>query len=124
MVGAFKPAVLISASVALAGGAGYLTSQAIGGATAPVRTVTINVGPRGPAGPPGPAGAQGPAGAKGDTGDVGPVGPAGAQGPPGPTGDPGPQGPPGAVSCPTGYQPTAVVINHPGGQITLYACAK
>jgi hypothetical protein len=90
---------------------------------APVKTVTVNIhngtpGPRGPIGLPGPKGDTGPQGVTGTKGDTGPVGP------PGPKGDTGPQGPSGAVSCPSGFVPGDVVINHPGGQVTIYGCIK
>ena len=110
-------AILI-ASLLLAGGAGYLTSQALGvGKKTEARTTTVNVatgvsGPQGEPGPPGP---------KGDTGAQGTKGDPGAQGPPGP---PGPQGPSGATACPTGYTEGALVINHPQGQVTIWTCIK
>jgi hypothetical protein len=71
----------------------------------PTRTVTIDVatGPQGDPGPPGPPGP------KGDKGDVGPQGPA---------------GPPGGLVCPTGFSEGDLVINHPGGQVTLFTCLK
>ena len=116
-----KVLALIVGALTLAGGAGFAASMAIGGSSAPARTVTINVatGLRGPAGPPGPKGDPGPAG---DTGPAGPAGDPGAQGPAGPKGDTGPAGPPGEQTCPAGYQPGALVINHPGGQVTLWTC--
>lgn len=88
---------VLAVSLALAAGAGYLTSTAIGGSSQATRTVTIDVatGPAGPAGPPGPAGP------KGDTG------PAGA-----------------SLTCPTGYSPGELVINHPGGQTSIWTCIK
>jgi len=95
-----KPILLLVGAIVLAGGSGYLASQAIGlGTQAPTQTVTINAG----------VGATGP---KGDTGPAGP---------PGPKGDPGT---PGAESCPTGSTFSALVINHPGGQTTIYTCIK
>jgi len=48
-------------------------------------------------------------GPKGDTGATGPQGPA---------------GPPGGTVCPTGYTDGDLVINHPGGQVTLFTCLK
>jgi len=87
--------MILAGSLTLAAGSGYLASTAIGGATHhTVTTVTINVG----------------------TGQTGPQGPAGPAGPPGPT------GPPGGQTCPAGYQLGALVINHPGGQVTLWTC--
>lgn len=111
------------ASLGLALGAGYLTATALSpaAADAPQRTVTIDVatGPTGPEGPPGPQGKPGPPGAKGPTGEQGPQGIQGEQGPPGPPG--------GGDICsgaPTGYEPGLLVINHPGGQVTIYTCIE
>lgn len=42
----------------------------------------------------------------------------------GPTGPAGPQGPPGETSCPTGSTFGELVINHPGGQVTIFTCIK
>jgi hypothetical protein len=94
-----KRAILLMVSgLILAGSSGYLASQAIsaGDAGTPI-TTTINVatgetGPAGPAGPPGPAG---------------PIGPAGAD---------------GGTICPTGYIEGRLVINHPGGQTSIWTC--
>lgn len=44
------------------------------------------------------------------------TGPAGLQGPP------GPPGPAGTSSCPAGFSPGEVVINHPGGQTIIWTC--
>jgi collagen triple helix repeat protein len=121
-----KVTVLIAAvSLLLAGGAGFLTAQAVS-QDGPTKTVTIDVGkgkpgPRGPRGARGPAG---PAGAKGETGAPGPAGPVGAAGPKGDKGDTGPQGPPGGLQCPAGYTLIDLVINHPGGQTTILTCEK
>lgn len=93
-----------SASLALAAGSGFLTAQAISGAATPARTVTINVG-TGPPGPAGPRGEAGPPGPKGEKGDVGPPGPAG-------------------LDCPSNYSPGELVINHPGGQTSIWTCLK
>lgn len=49
------------------------------------------------------------------------TGPVGATGPQGPT---GPSGPPGGTSCPAGFEEGELVINHPGGQVTLFTCLK
>jgi hypothetical protein len=98
---------IVAASLLLAGGAGFLTAQAVS-QDGPTKTVTIDVG-TGETGPPGPAGA------KGEQGERGPAGP---------KGDTGPQGPPGATRCPAGYTLTDVVINAPGGQNTLLVCTK
>lgn len=91
-----KMTIIIAAvSLLLAGGAGFLTAQALsqGG---PTKTVTIDVG----------KGTQGP------------------RGPAGPKGDAGPQGPPGGIQCPAGYALIDLVINHPGGQTTILTCEK
>ena len=42
----------------------------------------------------------------------------------GPTGPQGPPGPAGTVDCGTGYHTGIVVINAPGGQVTLKVCVK
>jgi hypothetical protein len=92
-----RPFLLLGVAIALAGGAGFLTSTALGVGTAvPTKTVTINVA----------------------------TGPTGPQGPPGPKGEQGPPGPSGEATCPDGYTDEALVINHPGGQVTLLACIK
>lgn len=124
-----KLTILVAAvSLVLAGGAGFLTAQAMSqdGAT---KTVTIDVGkgkqgkqgPRGTRGPAGPAGAKGETGAKGEAGVPGAVGPAG---PKGDKGDAGAQGPPGGTTCPAGYTLIDLVINHPHGQTTILTCEK
>ena len=87
------------------------------------RTVTINAGegatgPTGPAGPAGPVGPAGPIGPVGQTGDRGPPGPQG------PKGEQGPPGPAGGLTCPAGFSEGDLVINHPGGQVTLFTCLK
>lgn len=107
--------------------AGGLGAAAIGQTEPPTKTVTIDVGKgeKGDTGPAGPAGPAGPKGAKGDKGETGARGPAGAVGPAGPKGDKGdagPQGPPGGVECPTGSVFGKLVINHPGGQTSIYTC--
>jgi len=89
----------MAASLALAGTAGFLTSQVFAAGSTPEITTTVDVG-TGPQGPPGP---------KGDTGPQGPPGPAGS---------------PGAESCPTGFKSGLLVINHPGGQTTILTCIK
>ena len=48
----------------------------------------------------------------------------GATGPQGPKGEPGPPGPAGSISCPKGFSEGDLVINHPGGQVTLFTCLK
>ena len=42
----------------------------------------------------------------------------GAQGPPGPKGDPG------TFECLSGFVPGVLVINHPGGQTSIYTCVN
>jgi len=106
-----KPAVLLSAGLVLTGGAGFLAATALGVTSqTPTKTVTINIptsgtGPQGPQGEPGP---QGPPGPKGDTGATGPKG------------DTGPAG----LACPSGFSEGLLVINHPGGQTTIFTCIK
>ena len=92
------PILIMALSLTLAGGAGFLTAQALS-QNGPTKTVTIDVG-KGTQGPPGPKGEAGP---KGDT---------------------GPQGPPGGIQCPAGYTLINLVINHPGGQTTILTCEK
>ena len=83
--------VMVGLALALAAGAGFLTSQAVSGSNAAaVRTVTITL-------------------------HNGATGPRGAQGPPGPA---------GSASCPAGFEPGELVINHPGGQVTIATCLK
>ena len=101
--------LLLASSAALSlGAAGVLTSAALS-ADAPVatRTVTVDVG-------------------TGERGAPGPAGPPGAQGEPG---APGPPGAPGAdgtggATCPPGFSFAEIVFNAPGGQTTIFACAK
>ena len=87
-------------------------------ATAPTRTVTVDVGSgsQGPPGPPGPQGERGPAG------PAGPPGPAGPQGPPGPTGTGGGTSGDICEGAPAGYEPGILQINSPGGQVRIYTC--
>jgi len=105
--------VILTGSAVLFVAAGGFGVAAVLGATnqTPTKTVTIDVatGPEGPIGPPGP---------KGDTG------PAGEVGATGPKGDTGPQGPPGGVTCIAGFSEGLLVINHPGGQTTIFTCIK
>jgi hypothetical protein len=86
-------------ALVLAAASGYFIA---GAAIGPTRTVTINVatGPRGPIGP------------KGEQGPVGPIGPV------------GPKGEPGSADCPSGFSHGDLVINHPGGQTTIFTCIK
>jgi len=85
-------------SLVAAGGLGTAAVLAAS-SQAPTKTVTINVA-------------------------TGPAGEPGAPGPKGDTGPPGPAGSPGAESCITGSTFGALVINHPGGQTTIYTCIK
>ena len=48
----------------------------------------------------------------------------GEPGPPGPKGDKGDPGEPGAQTCPAGFVPGRLVINHPGGQTTIATCLE
>jgi len=110
----------ICAGLILAGASGFFVATALGVGSQKAVTTTINVatgaiGPQGPKGDIGPIGPQGP---KGDTG------PQGVKGDIGPIGPQGPKGDPGSMTCPTGYEAGALVINHPGGQTTLWTCLK
>jgi hypothetical protein len=46
----------------------------------------------------------------------------GKQGPPGPPGPRGPAGPAGTTTCPTGSTFGKLVINAPGGQVSIFTC--
>jgi hypothetical protein len=111
----------------MAAGSGALAAHAIAEATsAPIRTVTVDVG-TGEQGPPGPAGPKGEPGPQGAQGEQGVPGPIGVQGPPGSTGPPGPPGADGAdgspcSGAPAGYTPGILVLNTPGGQTRIYTC--
>ena len=48
----------------------------------------------------------------------------GEQGPPGPPGPKGEKGDSGATTCPNLFETGEVVINHPGGQVTIYGCIR
>ena len=121
------PGILLATSLSLALGAGFLTATQLASSAdqGPSRTVTVDVatgptGPEGPEGPEGPPGAQGPIGETGPEGPIGPIGPTGEQGPPGPPGEGG--GP--CAGAPEGYSPGFLVINHPGGQTTIWTCLE
>jgi Collagen triple helix repeat (20 copies) len=125
-----KQFLLLSLSLTLMGGAGFLAATALSQSSAePIRTVTVNVatGPTGPAGPQGPKGDRGtqgepgPKGEQGVKGDTGAIGPAGPAGPPGPTGESG-SGP--CAGAPAGYSPGFLKINAPGGQVTIWTCLE
>jgi Collagen triple helix repeat (20 copies) len=117
---------IIAASLAFAGISGFFVASALsGGAATPASTtITISNGATGPQGPPGE---RGPAGAQGPTGETGPQGEQGPPGERGPTGEQGPPGPPGpgggpCGGAPPGFEPGILVINHPGGHVTLFTC--
>lgn len=46
----------------------------------------------------------------------------GEKGDPGPPGPQGPKGDPGGTTCPDGYVFGKLIINHPGGQATIFTC--
>ena len=125
-------AMALAGGLALAAVSGFFTSQAVGTNTAAqTRTVTITL-KRGPPGPPGKTGPPGPKGPQGEPGPKGIQGPQGEPGQPGPKGDVGPKGDigpqgatgPAGLECPSGYDPGVLVINHPGGQVTIWTCLK
>lgn len=112
----------MSSAIGLAAAAGVGGSLALASGekvAAGSTTTTISLGNT--TGTPGPAGPAGPKGDIGATGPQGPAGPPGPQGPPGPTGTT-PGG--GNLNCPTGYTAGDLVINHPGGQVTIFTCIK
>lgn len=117
--------LLMAGALASTTAGGFFASKAIS-AQNDVKTVTIDVGkgqkgdpgPVGPEGPAGPKGAKGEPGAKGETGEAGP---AGAIGPAGPKGE---KGEPGGMTCPTGFVVGKLIINHPGGQTTIFTCLE
>jgi len=122
--------ILAGVGLVAASAGGFLASQAFSaGSQAAVVTTTINAfgGPTGPTGPKGDTGPKGEQGVKGDQGpqgvkgDTGLTGPQGVKGNTGPTGPPGPAG---GTDCPTGFEFGELVINHPGGQVTLFTCIK
>lgn len=106
-------AVLVVGGLSLMGASGWLAAEALSQeeATAPQRTVTIDIAATGPAGEPGPVGA---------------TGPAGPSGPPGATGPAGPPGPAGGVGdCPAGFTFGEVVFIVQGeGPTTILGCVK
>lgn len=101
--------LLTAGGLLLAGGSGYMTSEAVSAGN--TRTITVDVAT-------GPAGDTGPRGPKGEIGDTGPAGPKGA------TGDTGPRGATGAsgLACPDGFDEGLLVLNAPGGQVRLWTC--
>ena|SRR5215471_21183483 len=48
----------------------------------------------------------------------------GEQGPQGQPGPPGPKGEPGSFTCPQGFSEGYLVIDHPGGHVTLFTCLQ
>jgi hypothetical protein len=114
-------------SLALAALAGYFVATAFSqGSSSNAVTTTITLS-NGATGPQGPQGEQGPAGERGPQGEQGPAGEQGPPGERGPTGEQGPPGPPGpgggpCGGAPAGYEPGFLVINHPGGQVTIFTC--
>ena len=108
-----NPTVLLATSLSLALGAGYFTATALSQDDPPAstRTVTVDVA-TGPQGPPGETGPRGEKGEQGEQGEIGPIGPV------------GPAGPPGTGECPPSYAFGDLVINHPGGQVTIFTCIK
>ena len=107
--------IVAGCALVLAGASGFFTALATGaGESVQQRTVTVNVGQRGPQGPPGPQGERGPQGPRGEQGEQGPRGPQGEQGPRGPAG----------LQCPATYEAGVLIINAPGGQTNLWTCIK
>lgn len=104
---------IIGLSLLLAGLSGGFVAAGLGqGPSSPSATTTITLR----------NGATGPTGAQGPQGPDGPPGPAGPTGEQGPT---GPQGPPGGeFTCPDGFEPGILVINHPGGQVRIFTCIE
>ena len=112
-------ALMLGTSLALTGAAGFFVNQALSQTgDIPTKTITIENGEPGPQGPPGPAGEAGSKGDKGDKGEPGERGPAGPQG------ERGPAGPTGGTTCPEGFVFGKLIINHPGGQTTIFTCFK
>lgn len=97
-------ALMLTGGLAFTATGGFLAAQALsqGG---PIRTETITIrnGEPGPAGPAGPAGPPGPRGEQGERGE---------------------QGPPGGMTCPDGFVQGRLIINHPGGQVTIFTCLE
>ena len=89
-----RPILILILSLLLAGSSGYLASTAISQEPGPAETTTTITISSGPPGPAGPAGPEGPA------------------------------GPAGAQTCKPGFVKGELVINHPGGQVTIWTCIK
>ena len=119
--------ILAGVGLIAASAGGFLASQAFSaGSQAAVVTTTINAfgGPTGPTGPKGDVGPKGDQGVKGDQGPQGVKGDIGPAGPAGPKGNTGPTGPAGGTDCPAKFEFGELVINHPGGQVTIFTCIK
>ena len=104
-MGSRMVALLTAGGLAATGASGYFASQAIsasGSQSGAVKTVTIDVG----------------------TGETGPAGPAGPPGPKGDKGDKGAKGASGSLTCPPGFVKGELVINHPGGHVTIFTCLE
>lgn len=102
--------LLLFLGLTMVGSAGFLAATALSQESpTATQTVTVDVatGPQGPRGEPGPIGPRGE------------PGPQGERGPPGPAGPIGPPGLPGATTCRPGSTLSDLVINAPGGQVTL-----
>lgn len=99
-------AVVGASAFAAAGGLGAAAVIAQTGTEPPTKTVTVDVGV-GEKGDPGPAGPPGEKGEPGEQGEIGPAGPPGGGGP---------------EDCPSGSTFGKLVINHPGGQTSIYTC--
>jgi Collagen triple helix repeat (20 copies) len=119
----------VSTTLAVVGSTGFLAAGSLGTAAVmaqqdpPVKEVTIDVGVGEP-GEPGPVGPIGPKGDKGEKGEQGEQGEIGAIGPAGPVGPAGPKGDPGSQTCPAGFVPGILRINHPGGHVRIYTCLE
>lgn len=103
---------MIASGSLLAAGSGYLAAEAISqdaGADGITTTINVATGAEGPQGPPGAVGEVGPQGEPGETGPVGP---------------PGTPGQDGSAVCKAGFTKGELVINHPGGQVTIWTCIK
>ena len=98
--------LLLALGLGFTGAGGFLAAEALSQDGEPVTTVTIEVGEQGPPGP---------------QGEPGPVGPAGPQGEQGEQGVPGASG---QQTCPLGFVHGLLVINHPGGQTTIFTCIE
>jgi len=118
-------AILLAGALASTAAGGYFTSQAISQTdSGKVVTIDVGEGEKGDPGPAGPRGPEGPKGEKGEPGEQGEKGDPGSPGPAGPVGPKGEKGDPGTVNCPTGFVWGRLVINHPGGQTTIFTCLE